>query len=315
MNGAKKRILIAGPPRSGTTWVANVLATAPGVSLSIEPDNEKTSLLARICKKDLPRFPTCAPGETHPGYELLWRWAFDSRMGPFFSRSWLTRAAMLAGDRVEASIARKPVSLPLPAGAEREDDISRAPNGSGPRRLRVVKSVHSILCLDWVCETFRPDPVVVLRRHPLAVIDSWRRLNMPDAARLWSAGLAWLEHAGAAPVEDADDPIVRMALQAGLMYRCLDDFCEARSDVIRIDHESLCRDPAAGFEDLFRRCGLPWTQAVLEGIEASNREGEGYRPVRLAHREVGKWQGQFTSAELERVTEILEAFHIALPAH
>ena len=68
MNGAGRRILLAGAPRSGTTWVANVLASAPSASVAVEPDNEKTSLLAFAWKDGLPRFPVLPAGTEDAGH-------------------------------------------------------------------------------------------------------------------------------------------------------------------------------------------------------------------------------------------------------
>jgi hypothetical protein len=149
------------------------------------------------------------------------------------------------------------------------------------------------------------------------VIDSWRRLSMPDGARLWRAGYEWLEARGTAP--DGlllDDALVRMALQAGLMYRCLDDFCGRRLGVIRVGHEQLCLDPVAEFAGLHARLGLPWTEAAERALAASNREGRGFRPVRVTRDEVRKWQGRYRASELERVSNVLGAFGLdcAMPS-
>ena len=50
-----KPIFITGVPRSGTTWIANILGSAKGVRLLSEPDNEKYSFIGRIWKKSLHR--------------------------------------------------------------------------------------------------------------------------------------------------------------------------------------------------------------------------------------------------------------------
>jgi hypothetical protein len=136
---------------------------------------------------------------------------------------------------------------------------------------------------------------------------------MPDSARLWRAGYEWLETLGAAPAALAlDDALVRMALQAGLMYRSLEDFCGRRPDVIRVGHEDLCRDPVAEFAGLHARLGLPWTAAGERALGASDREGRGFRPVRVTRNEVGKWQGRYTASELERIRAVLGAFGLDL---
>jgi hypothetical protein len=316
MNVAGQRILLAGAPRSGTTWVANVLASAPAATVAVEPDNEKTSLLAVAWKDGLPRFPVLPVGTENPGYRRLWRYAFDGRLGPFLSRSWLTRASLLGGRWAESKIAARPVVAPeLDAVDAPPPDRADAPSVPQRDGIRIVKTVHAVLCLDWVCANAAPHRVVVVGRHPLAVIDSWRRLDMPDGERLWTAARDWLAARDRLP-PDLDDasPLVRRALQAGLMYRALDDFCERRPAVLRISHEALCRDPAAEFASLFERLGLAWTDEAEQALAQSNREGRGYRPVRVAEREIGKWQGRFGATELNQVTAILAAFGVAVPS-
>jgi hypothetical protein len=312
MSDESLRILLAGPPRSGTTWVANVLAAAPAVRIALEPDNEKTSLLAWAWKNGLPRFPALGPGDPAPDFERLWRSAFGGRFGPFLSRSWLTRALMRRGRSAERRIAAKAAPGPRPRSVAPPTVPALPP--SDPTEVRIVKTVHSVMCLGWVCDVSRPHHVVLVDRHPLAVIDSWRRLSMPDGVRLWRAGLDWLEAVGAVPENLAlDDALVRMALQLGLMTRCIDDFGD-RHGVIRVAHEALCLDPEVRFADLCARLGLRWTAAGEQTLAAGNREGGGYRPVRVARREVGKWQGRFTVAELDRVGAVLSAFGLDLPA-
>jgi hypothetical protein len=313
MSDEPLRILLAGPPRSGTTWVANVLAATPAARTVLEPDNEKTSLLARAWKDGLPRFPVLVPGDSAPEFERLWRSAFDGRYGPFLSRSWLTRALMRRGRAAERRIAAKAVPGPRWQSIGAPAAPPRAPTDA--TEVRIVKTVHAVLCLDWVCDISRPHHVVLVDRHPLAVIDSWRRLSMPDGVRLWRAGLDWLEAGGAAPENLAlDDALVRMALQLGLMIRCIDDFGDRQGGVIRVAHEALCEDPGTRFAELCSRLGLSWTGAAERTLAAGNREGGGYRPVRVARREVGKWQGRFTVAELDRIGAVLSAFGLDLPA-
>lgn len=54
-------ILVAGVPRSGTSWVAKVLSFNKSIKLINEPDNEHNNLIAYIYKQKLPRFPYLRP--------------------------------------------------------------------------------------------------------------------------------------------------------------------------------------------------------------------------------------------------------------
>ena len=84
------QILILGTPRSGTTWLFEVLSGAPGVTAVMEPDNEKVSFLGRYYKPHLPRFPTLQPGDEDATYLALWQQAMESPLG-----SWLATTRFL----------------------------------------------------------------------------------------------------------------------------------------------------------------------------------------------------------------------------
>ena len=66
-------ILIVGLPRSGTTWVGEVLSSARNTYYVFEPDNEGLSPLAWLCKKDIHRFPYLVAKDESADYHLLWR--------------------------------------------------------------------------------------------------------------------------------------------------------------------------------------------------------------------------------------------------
>src|SRR5581483_1257337 len=72
------RILVIGPPRSGTTWVEQVLGRAAGARVVHEPDNETCSPFALRAKATLGRFPVLAAGDRAPlAYFELWSRAFE----------------------------------------------------------------------------------------------------------------------------------------------------------------------------------------------------------------------------------------------
>ena len=92
---------------------------------------------------------------------------------------------------------------------------------------------------------------------------------------------------------------------------------EEDTDVATQIVESLGRFPfpkvAAAFEDILSEPAAEQDVriAAVEALAASNREGQGYRPVRVAEREVGKWQGRFTASERERIAATLAAFGVS----
>jgi hypothetical protein len=90
-------ILIASLPRSGSSWVGEILARAPGVRYSREPDNEKTRAAAYVLKQGMHRFPHLGADDVAPSYELLWQLAFAGRI-PAAERLLKGRVPLLRGD-------------------------------------------------------------------------------------------------------------------------------------------------------------------------------------------------------------------------
>lgn len=179
------RVLILGVPRSGSTWVAEVLGALPRVQYIHEPDNEKVSQMAWRAKRAVGRFPILGVGDSHPGLERLWRvvggaplalLALDRMVGEASSRMSGRREAYLA--EKERSVLAQPFSARLAAQAGRLDPPTR-PAG----RVRLVKSVHAALCAEFAAKHFRAHHVIVTSRTPYAVVASGRRMRMPDACR------------------------------------------------------------------------------------------------------------------------------------
>lgn len=66
------RILVIGAPRSGTTWLANALATTPGSRLAHEPDNAAFNDDAVESLERYGGYPAPRVGEDLPAYARLW---------------------------------------------------------------------------------------------------------------------------------------------------------------------------------------------------------------------------------------------------
>ncbi len=69
-------VLVAGLPRSDTTWIAEVLRRASGLPYVHEPDHEKIWPMAWVAKRELHRFPYLAAHDKAPEFEAMWRASF-----------------------------------------------------------------------------------------------------------------------------------------------------------------------------------------------------------------------------------------------
>jgi hypothetical protein len=314
------RLLVAGLPRSGTSWVGQVLACADGARSVGEPDNEDNFPYAIRAKAGLGRLPVVpADGPVPPAYEALWQGAF-------------------AGGGAWPGV-RAPASLALHAAAKRHRSVhgsvgwsrghraalAAAVRLSSPgRRVAashvVVKTVFAPFALEWICRRFEPELVVTIR-GPLNTVASWQRLGWdpplwqhpgladggPDAfaRRLLSPQTA--RDLPAAPSEH--DRIRRLTWELCLLMAAVLDVRASRPESVLVRHEDMCVDPVEKFRALYDRLGLRWTDAAEAFLRSSNRPGTGrYDTARVASEEADRWRSRLDLEAAREVEEVVASF-------
>ncbi|HEV7865351.1 MAG TPA: hypothetical protein VGR20_21825, partial [Acidimicrobiia bacterium] len=157
---ATGRILVIGPPRSGTTWIEQVLSRASGARVVHEPDNETCNPFALRAKTSLGRFPVLAPDATVPSaYFDLWSRAFEGASRGATAR-WLTAKALLRTAEADLEAAfdqrhhRFSTRLRLVSALASLPPVPLAERVGDPPVL--VKSVHASLAAEWIVRRWRP---------------------------------------------------------------------------------------------------------------------------------------------------------------
>jgi hypothetical protein len=291
------RILVAGLPRSGTTWVGEVLGRTAGARYLHEPDNHLVRPDAWWAKRRLGPYPELAPGDDGGDYERLWALAFAGGRRP---------SLFYAGARILQRAGAPRLSGRLAGGRRR-------PGRTAPGPL-VVKSVHCARSLEWTVERFRP-AVVVVERHPFGVISSWRKLGWDDfldtdrGALRYSAAVL-----GVAPPPPGAPWLERAAWHYGVLSSYLARARRRHPEWLVVRHEVLCSGPEPAFRRLAARLGLRFTAEAARFLAASNRPGDGYSTHRLWHEQVDGGRSRLTPAERALVLATLERFEGALPA-
>jgi hypothetical protein len=291
------RVLVAGLPRSGTTWVGEVLGRTAGARYLHEPDNHLLRPDAWWAKRPFGPYPELNPGDDGGDYERLWALAFAG--GP--------RSSLLyAGAQILQRAGAPRVSGRL-VSPRRQRGRAAAP---GPL---VVKSVHCARSLEWAVERFRP-AVVVVERHPFGVISSWRKLGWDDfldadrGALRYSAAVL-----GVAPPPSGAPWLERAAWHYGVLSSYLARARRRHPEWLVVRHEVLCAGPEPAFRRLAARLGLRFTDEAARFLAASNRPGDGYSTHRLWHEQIDGGRSRLTPAERALVLAALEQFEGALP--
>lgn len=285
------RILVVGVPRSGTTWVAETLACAPGVTWVNEPDNFQSDPFAHVSQSELGRFPVLDAGSSARSYRVLWNLAFSGGWprGGMTTATWRLAARLPLG-----------ASIPLLTQAARVSSVRR----SRPSHV-VVKSVFNIFALEWIVSRYHPR-VVVVRSHPLNIASSWISLAISGSLLDSSWVGANRPDLAAATAGTVDSDAGATALAVGVLTVALDEAIARHPEWMVVDHEDLCADPANGFKQMYSALELNWDGAVEAHIRRTNRPGKGMQTARIAAEQPARWL-RLTEDQLADVQRVFAA--------
>lgn len=305
-------ILVFGAPRSGTTWVGKVLALGYDAHFINEPDSEHKDPFAFKAKLDLGRFPVLAWDERAPSaYAELWRRAFQGArpskaMRTVFAR-WLIQLGRKRGDLATVQCWRNPPNLMMRTAAA----LAVPPCDTRDGRRLVIKSVHAPLAVEWVGARKPTARVVVVTRHPLNVIASWLDLGYRDChldlntAVLDRFGKMW----GLLPPPSTASDVSRVAWEIALFMSALQVSLARHLGWIETSHEDLCVDANAGFERLFAKLGLAWSNRVEDFLRRSNRPSENPSSTqRVGRDQPARWRRTLSDEQVAEIGRVLDGF-------
>jgi hypothetical protein len=274
---ARRPILVTGVPRSGTTWLARLLATAPGTALAgREPMN--------------PRRHQFALAGTLQGWTRLATPTLRQQIALRTSyRGWNPLVYSRYGARQWAG--------PLPG-----------------TRL-VVKDPFALLSMPCVASITAASPVL-LHRHPGAVLVSYRRMGWsPDLDEVQEVTVRAREEGGPVladlpPQRELTDAEAMAHFWARLHEFALADATSTPGLVV-VAHEGLAGGGPEAGRVLFSRLGLGWdVQAETElsrevGRTAAARADRLHNLDRAPAAVVDEWRNKVTHEDMimiERVT-------------
>lgn len=279
-------LLVTGAPRSGTTWLARLLATAPRTGLpGREPMNPR--------------------GRQYGLAGTLDAWTELTDATPRQRRA-LRRAYVGVNPWVMSRYGRRQWSAPMPW-----------------TRL-VVKDPFAMLSIPLVAQITGAVPVVVLR-HPGAVLASYRRMgwspDLDEVAPLLAAHRRARGHANPdelAQVDPADDVAAMAGFWSALHEIALDK--EERAPAVWVSHDALAAGGPAAGRELFARLGLTWSaRSAAEWAagesqptreEAGRLHNLGRDPSRVAE----AWRDRLAPGEVDRVEELTQPVRARLEA-
>jgi hypothetical protein len=305
--GSVRPILIAGLPRSGSTWTMEVVECDPSLRSIMEPDSERHKASAIWAKRRTGRFPVLVPGDRSDHYRQLWSWVFaGAPEGPRLRLA--DKVLRGVGPPEENSFLRGQGSLKMTVAGLLGRHPRWSPTGHGDGRRPLVKTVHAPLSIDWLATEFDIEVVVVLR-HPGSVLASWLALDFVDQYVAFEErpGVQQLAAKWAVPLPGPEQ-LERTIWRIGLLTTALEQAVASHPTWVVRTHEELCVHPVAAFQRLFADLGLTWNDRAEAHLTANDRVGKGFRTQRLASELPDNWKRRLTVDQIRKMTEVLGRF-------
>lgn len=246
-------VLVTGLPRSGTSWVGKMLAASGRLVYVNEPLNPQ-------------RPPGRSPGVLNA--TVTHRFQYICRDN---EREWLAAFTdtIALRYRFRAEL-RRNRSLPDLARMAKYGTAFTA--GRLLRRRALLDDPFALLSAGWFAERLGCR-VIVLRRDPVALAASWRRLGWTfDFRELHGQPYLLRDHPEAARTPPPG-PLAAVATLWRVAAAITARLAERHPAILVVRYDDLAADPIPGFRRLYDWAGLSWTpraeRRIRRGCTAS----------------------------------------------
>ena len=180
-----------------------------------------------------------------------------------------------------------------------------------PRR-RLVKEVRANLLLPWMRANFAGMPIILVLRHPCAVVSSQLKLEWnwhTDMATLLGQRSLMEDHLDPfrAAMEEADSDVERHAL-----VWCAENYVALRTvageGVHTTFYEHLVMDPATHLRSMFAFLGKPFDSRVLSRVRDPSPVTRKDSAVLSGGDPVPAWREELSAEQVRRTLEIVALF-------
>ncbi|MEZ0073379.1 sulfotransferase [Planotetraspora sp. GP83] len=253
MTAAGPPVLVTGLPRSGTSWVGKMLAASGRLVYVNEPLNPQHP-------------PGHSPGVLDASVTHRFQYICQDNETPWleaFSRTVALRYRWLA----ELRRNHRPYDLARMAKYGTAFGIGRL---LGRRAL--LDDPFALFSARWFADRLGCQ-VVVLVRDPVSFVGSWQRLGWTVYFHeLLEQPLLVRDHPCVEelrPFIGSQDRIAKAAALWKVARQVTDELAARTTNIKVVSYEQLASAPMDGFRDLYKWCGLPWTDRTAQKITAA----------------------------------------------
>lgn len=299
----ERPILVTGTNRSGSTWVGKMIAKSPSVGYIHEPFTTKEFQRPGRCSARFDYWFTYVSREN----EHLYYDHIKDTIG--FKYKWIDEIAELKSARDALRLLRDYVYFSFCRHA-----IIRP----------LVKDPIALFSAEWLASRFNMD-VVVLIRHPAAFAWSLKRRNWAHPFSHFLAQpllirdhLYPFEEDIRELAEEEHDIVDQAILFWRLAHYMIIKYQKNHPDWVFVRHEDLSRDPLLGFQSIFDKLNLEYSDRIRRIVEEYSSpkdhtealEGSGFTRRRGLRRDsranIWAWKGKLSASEIERIRNGVE---------
>jgi hypothetical protein len=192
--------------------------------------------------------------------------------------------------------------------------------GRAQHRRLLIKDPFAVFSIEWFARRLGCQVVVVVR-HPVAVVSSLKRLgytfdfhDLLQQPSLMSERLDAFRQEMEALAAKPEDVVGQGSLLWRIIYGDLASREKVEATPCVVRHEDLSREPLERYASLYEALGLQLTPSARSAIEASTRKGNRAEvtrrnpfDVRLDSRaNLGNWKKRLDPGETARILELTE---------
>jgi hypothetical protein len=265
----KQTLVVAGSPRSGTTWMAETLSSLPRSAILFEPEHMLQVPEAKAAGLDwhVMRFP----GEPWPEGDR------------YFER-------VLCGRLITPwTVSHVPLSRAF-----------------APKRW-IVKFVDANLMLGWLATRFPIRPPLLVLRHPCAVVGSqlrrgWRLEHTPRLPAFFARYPQFTDY-----VASLQDPIEWSAAH-WCMHTYTPLSLPQPWPFIVTAYEHASKDPESEFGRIFRRWQMPMPSDLVQRSRRPSGTTDLGSAMRQGGENGAGWRKALSQEQIKRILTVVRAF-------
>lgn len=293
-----KPILVTGSPRSGTSWVGRMMSQVPFVRYIHEPFN----ISRRPCRCGI-KFEYWFH-YLSPHNRPLFDGHLKHTIFPSFSR--------IALANVVTEITQ----------TKRIQPLSKYLQSYLLPRV-IVKDPIALFSAETLAHLFGME-VIVLIRHPAAVVNSYKTLNWShpfshflSQPELVEGHLFPFRNEIEDFVKKEYEIVDQISLLWKLIHHMILKFQKTNPHWVFVRYEDLASEPIEGFRKIFERIGLPFSERTRSAIRAHALripQPDTTTPYAIKqdpHQAVSKWKKSLTREEVNRIQRRVESISSA----